>query len=1000
MQFGISHFGQLLELWYLYLKKRFDDVYTKLSPVGKQNKTYDAKHRKDGPRPHVFACQPSSAVLSLMARKGRKYDSRDRHSSAKGAPPPASLELQFPVDEGKFDASNPLVLPAVQKKKKANTKSPVVRQKVLSKKQRKRLEQILRRKQKKEDRTTILNELSKHQISKSELDAIKSSSVIRKRNVSETEPGDEPQEKKKVKLPKPDSIVTDVHENDATIVKYNADSSSSDEYASEDTAEGQDPDFVTPIAPEPDAESRPEREAKVKLVITEDLEAGDVRDSATRDRAAAEQTVYIRVDRTAEVEEARQMLPILAEEQAIMEAIRYNNVVIVCGETGSGKTTQIPQFLFEAGYAVNKKIGVTEPRRVAATSMSRRVAQEMSLSSDVVSYHIRYDRNVSEHTKIKFMTDGILLKEIQDDFLLTAYSAVIVDEAHERSVFSDILIGLLSRIVRMRDKKGDPLRLIIMSATLRVDSFADNARLFPQRPPILRIGSRQYPVTIHFSKETPENYIQAAFSRVCRIHRTKPAGGILVFVTGRNDVVTLCRKLKRTFSGKTSSNSFSLTRRSNLKKIKKGRQTKVIGDLLPKVNLDDFSKPEALFVDEHESDSDGQDEDDDETDDEGEFSSESAEPLHCLPLYSMLPKERQEDVFKPPPPGHRLCVIATNVAETSLTIPDVKYVVDSGKVKTKLYDKTTGVSAFLVEWCSKASADQRAGRAGRTSAGHCFRLYSSAIFANQFKSFSEPEIKLKPVDDLVLQMKSLGIGNIHNFPFPSPPADDALLAAERRLLQMGALHEVRTSVSVQGRKATSLTKLGQAMSNFPVSPRYARMFAFAYNEILPYITALVAGLTVQEVFVFAGNKKPDGEADANDAQRRSKWLALRKRWSGAGEEHLLGDLMVMLKAIGASEFSAGSASFSLSHGISHKAMCEVHRLRRQLTTEVNRLFALKSAGAVSPTLSPPNQTSAMHLRQIALVGFYDQVARSVMSTASLVLTFYRCAGGWTTLRVK
>lgn len=379
-------------------------------------------------------------------------------------------------------------------------------------------------------------------------------------------------------------------------------------------------------------------------------------------------------------------------------------------------------------------------------------------------------------------------------------------------------------------------------------------------------------------------------------------------------------------------------------------------------------------MEEHESDSDESGEDEEDFDGDNSFYSESAEPLHCLPLYSMLPKERQEDVFKPPPPGHRLCVIATNVAETSLTIPHVKYVVDSGKVKTKVYDKTTGVSAFLVDWCSKASADQRAGRAGRTSPGHCFRLYSSAVFTNQFKSFAEPEITLKPVDDLVLQMKSLGITNIHNFPFPSAPDECALLAAERRLVEMGALEEVKTSVSISGRKATTLTRLGHAMSNFPLSPRYARMFAFAYNQILPYIVALVAGLTVQEIFVFGGPRGSE-EEDVNSAQRRNKWLALRRRWSGAGDEHLLGDLMVMLKAIGASDYSAGSASFSLSNGINHKAMCEVHRLRRQLTSEVNRLFALKSSESISLTLCPPDQTSALHLRQLALVCFYDHVAR-------------------------
>lgn len=919
----------------------------------------------------------SSTHMHIMGRKRRKYDTSHRHLSSKTAQSADETATTTPdiIVDGKFDASNPLI--HTKSKTKVKKKGPAPRKKVLSKKQQKKLEQILRRKQKKEDRSSILDQLSKHRVSKSELDAMRTASLTRKRTASQSADHDMDEEmtEKRVRLPNPDDVEpenTIEEEDDPSVVRFKAgDSSDADSSGDENESEDRE-NGTTESCDRTTSERDPKKENK--LIMTVDEDAVDVRCSESRERAADEKTVFVRVVRDPQVEEMRLKLPILAEEQTIMEAIRYNNVVIVCGETGSGKTTQIPQFLFEAGYAVSKKIAVTEPRRVAAISMSKRVATEMSFSSDIVSYHVRYDKNTSDRTKIAFMTDGILLKEIQEDFLLTCYSVVIIDEAHERSVFSDILIGLLSRIVRLRDKKQDPLRLIIMSATLRVDTFADNKRLFTQRPPVIRIGSRQHPVTIHFSKQTPENHVQAAFSRVCRIHRTQPAGGILVFVTGRNDVLTLCRKLRRTFSGRKDE---SLSSKSSMtKQQKKSRKNRAIGNLLPRVNLDDFTEPETLFADEHESDVSESEEKAEESSDDESYS--SSDPMFCLPLYSMLPKDKQELVFKPPPADHRLCVIATNIAETSLTIPGIKYVVDTGKVKTKVYDKTTGISAFVVEWCSRASADQRAGRAGRTSAGHCYRLYSSAVFSNQFKLFSDPEIIQKPVDDLVLQMKSLGIVNIRNFPFPSPPPDEALLSSERRLCQMGALQEIKTSVSVHGHKATTLTKLGQAMSNFPVSPRYGRMFAFAYNEIMPYVTALVAGLTVQEIFIFAGDKNSE-ESDVNDAERRSKWLCLRRRWSGVGEEHLLGDLMVMLKAIGASEFTAGSASFSLNNGISHKAMCEVHRLRRQLTSQVNRLFSLKSLECMSLTLEPPTQTIALHLRQLSLVAFYDQVARYVAS---------------------
>ena len=194
-------------------------------------------------------------------------------------------------------------------------------------------------------------------------------------------------------------------------------------------------------------------------------------------------------------------------------------------------------------------IGITEPRRVAAISMSNRVNDEMNFDQkdSIVSYQIRYEGNWSPNTKLKFMTDGVLLKEIQVDFMLSKYSAIIIDEAHERSVYTDILIGLLSRIVPLRNKKGKPLKLIIMSATLRVEDFTENRRLFKEIPPSIKVDSRQYPVAMHFNKHTYEDYLAEAFRKVCKIHRKLPEGGILIFVTGQQEVHVLCNKLKKTF---------------------------------------------------------------------------------------------------------------------------------------------------------------------------------------------------------------------------------------------------------------------------------------------------------------------------------------------------------------------------------------------------------------------------------------------------------------------
>lgn len=466
-------------------------------------------------------------------------------------------------------------------------------------------------------------------------------------------------------------------------------------------------------------------------------------------------SIFVEVHRTEEIQAARLKLPILTEEQQIMELINENSVVIIAGETGSGKTTQIPQFLYEAGYALTKQIAVTEPRRVAAISMSQRVAHEMNLTEKEVSYLIRFEGNCTDETKIKFMTDGVLLKEVQSDFLLNKYSVVILDEAHERSVYTDILIGMLSRIVPLRNKRNNPLKLIIMSATLRLEDFLENPRLFKIPPPVFKIDVRQFPVTVHFNKRTNDNYLKEAFNKAVKIHTKLPDGGILIFVTGQQEVKYLVNKLRKAFPLRHKEKILQ-----SAKSIKTVVKKKV--KVIPEINLDDYS-----VCDDFLSDSEGELS---ETSD-SETLIASNQPLWTLPLYSLLPANKQAAVFEPPPSGCRLCVVSTNVAETSLTLPNIKYVVDTGKTKIKLYDKVTGVNSFVVTWTSKASADQRAGRAGRLGPGHCYRLYSSAVFNNEFPKFNEPEIRQKPVDDLFLQLKCMNIHKVVNFPFPTAPGE-------------------------------------------------------------------------------------------------------------------------------------------------------------------------------------------------------------------------------------
>jgi ATP-dependent RNA helicase DHX37/DHR1 len=736
---------------------------------------------------------------------------------------------------------------------------------------------------------------------------------------------------------------------------------------------------------------------KVEVEVKEEVKVEEK--SATEEKVIfgpvdRKPATYVHVERDPEIQIARLKLPIIVEEQVIMETISENLITILAGETGSGKTTQVPQFLYEAGYAENGKlIGITEPRRVAAIAMSQRVGREMSLGSNIVSYLIRFEGNCTPETKIKFMTDGVLLKEVECDFLLLKYSVIILDEAHERSAYTDILIGLLSRIILLRKKKNNPLKLIIMSATLRVEDFTKNTRLFKEPPPVIKVDARQFPVTIHFNKVTADDYVREALLKSIKVHTKLPEGGILVFVTGQLEVKQLVKKLRALFpySGKNKpvvvkkenetaadqldySDDEELDRIFNVRKAikhqKKNKKNFVNQLNLPKINLDDFQMPgddtEADFNDDDLLD---EEEEADEVDLKlTEMMVEgggSSQPLWVLPLYSLLPSHKQARVFEPAPEGTRLCVIATNVAETSLTIPGIKYVIDSGRHKSKFYDKVTGVNAFQVTFTSKAAADQRAGRAGRVAPGHCYRLYSSAVYNDEFVGFSQPEIQQKPIDGLVLQMKAMGIDKVDNFPFPSPPDRVQLEMAEKRLKLLGALESTK--------EAAKITKLGSSIASFPVSPRFGKMLALSHqHNLLEYTICMVAALSVQEVLQEVSLAGETGERD-------SKWRTKRRAWAGTGNSLMLGDPMVLLKAVGAAEYSHSQGKLQLfcdDNGLRMKAVQEIRKLRVQLTNDIN-LNVPNLELSVDPKMEPPSSQQAKLLCQILLSGLGDHVARKI-----------------------
>ncbi|PWN54497.1 P-loop containing nucleoside triphosphate hydrolase protein [Violaceomyces palustris] len=778
-------------------------------------------------------------------------------------------------------------------------------------------------------------------------------------------------------------------------------------------------------------------------------------------KAAAAKIRNVLVERSEDIQVARLKLPVVAEEDNIVKTILENPVTVLCGETGSGKTTQVPQFLYEAGFGTKGShnpgmIGVTQPRRVAAVSMAQRIAHELNLPDTKVSHQIRYDATVSPHTAIKFMTDGVLLRELATDFLLTKYSAVLIDEAHERSVNTDVLIGVLSRVARLREQrwlKGEkdarPLRLVIMSATLRVSDFTLNKTLFPTPPPVINIGARQHPVTIHFNRKTVQDYISEATKKATKIHARLPPGGILIFLTGQQEISTVCRRLEKRFGRraieqrKRERARAQAGRRSERSRTgyddEDGGIDETKGDKIGLASKDGdveaeeidlgISKDLALDVDDGDAADDEVDAEALDTDEEEEESKrhdadlppelqdDSDVPMHILPLYSLLPSDKQMRIFEEPPLDSRLVVVSTNVAETSLTIPNIKYVIDCGRCKERKYDLNSGVQSYEVSWVSKASASQRAGRAGRTGPGHCYRLYSSAVYEDHFKEFSSPEILRTPVDGLVLSMKAMNIDNVSNFPFPTAPDRTAIRKAERVLTYLGALESPQT-VAIGGGKGqhARITELGRAMTLFPVSPRFAKLLAQGQQHgCLPYVVVLVAALSIGDPFVREqaledgdghGDDDDEGEEGGRDGRsqkkrrqdeedeelplemknlknkellekerrkaKRARYFKTMKRFEALGAG--LSDTFRLLSVVGAYEYEGGGSAFCERNFLRLKAMEEIHKLRAQLCNLVSSNVPALSQALANPKLTPPNETQLKVLRQLIAAAFVDQVA--------------------------
>ena len=683
-------------------------------------------------------------------------------------------------------------------------------------------------------------------------------------------------------------------------------------------------------------------------------------------------------DRAEELQLSRMSLPIYQEESNFIALINTFPIVLIHGETGSGKTTQIPQFLYEAGFgsATNPltwkrgKICVTQPRRLAAISMSKRVSEELGPTHGTrVGYQVRYDSNcrvsygdpkIDDYSNIIFMTDGILLREISRDFLLKDWSVIILDEAHERNINTDILIGLVSRICSYREKEYfkalenseepiiGPLKLIIMSATLAEADF-QNSKLFTKSifpslsylddsifkmvsqrpieepislvnfpfPPVLKISGRQHPVTLHFNRTTPFDYIKEAYDKVLQIHKSFPLpGNILVFVTGRKEVWQLVQMLKNDAETHTDS------------------KASVDGLAFDSENFDDLETQDYKHV----------------CDEETSFFEGSS--LKILPLYSLLSESEQAKIFQGvSSDNQRICIVATNVAETSLTLPDIRYVVDCGKVKSvSVSSQQQQRKTYHVEWISKASADQRSGRAGRTAPGHCYRLYSSAVFHEIFEDQTLPEITRVPLTELVLHMKSLNIDEVRDFPFITQPDTEALDFAEQQLVLLGAL-ETKGIATL----AYKITVLGLQMAQFPIMPSHAKMIlAAASLEQTPFNHSILA-LSIIFVSLLA-----IGDIFLNDSSKAESpsVATFISRNNVPSDFSILLNVFIQFQQQPKNE----RINWCREHGIRHKALEEAVLLIRHLKSIMTGIFpSLKIVDSTNISLSKETEESMIIL---------------------------------------
>ncbi|KAK5997814.1 putative ATP-dependent RNA helicase DHX35 [Cladobotryum mycophilum] len=596
------------------------------------------------------------------------------------------------------------------------------------------------------------------------------------------------------------------------------------------------------------------------------------------------------------------LLPIAKHRESLLYLVEKFPVTIVIGQTGSGKTTQIPQFLERAGWCSDGKvIAVTQPRRVAATTVAMRVADEVGCEvGKEVGYSIRFEDVTSSSTRIKFLTDGLIIREALVDPLLSRYSVIMVDEAHERSIGTDILLGLLKKIRRKRPE----LRIIISSATLQAEEFLrfftssadeqqqpvkENEQATNEIATIVSLEGRTYPIDTLYLESPAEDYVEKAIDTVFDIHTQEGEGDILVFLTGREEIDNAIQAV---------------------------------------------SERAAQLDNRHG-------------------------PIQPLPLYAGLSTEQQMYVFDKTPEGTRKVVFSTNIAEASVTIDGIVHVIDCGFVKLRAYNPKTGIETLTATPISKASASQRAGRAGRTKAGKCYRLYTEDAYQT-LPEANPPELQRSNLAPTILQLKALGIDNIVRFDFLSPPPSELMSKALELLFALGALDEY-----------AKLTKpLGFRMAEMPVEPMMAKTLLAAQS-----FDCLSEMLTIAAMTSLGGNVwfHHDGE--------RQKMESSRRKFAVEEGDHLtLLNVYQTFVTKGKKE-----AKFCHENNLNYKSLTRAVSIRAQLKRYLERfnitidesLSSKQQQSSSSNTASESSSSSkkAEQIRRCLTSGYFAHAAR-------------------------